>query len=453
MKDLATLTLSEAATGIRRRLFTSEQLTARYLERNREHDARVQAWAFLDEARALDAARRADEALLAGSRAGPLHGIPIAVKDIICTKGIPTRMGSPIFADFVPDHSATCVEKLELAGGFVQGKTVTTEFAYQQPGPTTNPWNHDFTPGGSSSGSAAAVAAGLTAAALGSQTLGSIIRPAVYCGIVGFKPSFGLIPRFGVHPLSHTLDHVGVLARTVDDAGLLVSCLAGHDARDPGSLPVAQLQADLSELGDLPAPPSLAAVRSPAWNKADPAQQALFDANCAALKAAGARVEEIALPGAFEQADAVAQLIQRAEIAQNYRDLVSSSGPRFSAKFRALFEQGVLCSRAEYLSALKARDALREALSRVFGGFDAIVTPPATGEAPRGLGATGNAAFCIAWTLCGAPSIAFPTGKGPNGLPMGLQVVGGYLDDRRMLRTAKWCAGALPFLSRPLIWS
>ena len=274
--DLAPLTLSQAASGIRRGLFTAEQLTAHYLERIRQHDSRIHAWAFLDASRALDEARKADDVVRSGAPLGPLHGIPIAVKDIIYTKGIPTRMGSPIFAGFVPEHSAACVEKLTLAGAFVQGKTVTTEFANQHPGPTANPWNSAFTPGGSSSGSAAAVAAGFTAAALGSQTRGSVIRPAVYCGVVGYKPSFGLISRFGVHPVSPTLDHVGVLARSVDDAGLLTSCLMGHDPRDASSLADAQTPADLLDLGDLDDPPRLAAVRSPLWGTADNAQQQLF---------------------------------------------------------------------------------------------------------------------------------------------------------------------------------
>lgn len=446
--DLARLTLSEAASGIRRGLFTAEQLTARYLERIRQHDSRIHAWAFLDASRVLDDARKADDAVRAGAPLGPLHGIPIAVKDIIYTKGIPTRMGSPIFADFVPEYSAACVEKLELAGAFVQGKTVTTEFANQHPGPTANPWNPAFTPGGSSSGSAAAVAAGFTGAALGSQTRGSVIRPAAYCGVVGYKPSFGLISRFGVHPVSPTLDHVGVLARSVDDAGLLASCLMGHDPRDASSLPEAHAFAGLLDLGDLAEPPRLAAVRSALWDTADHAQQQLFRENCSTLRAMGATVDEIELPRAFDQALESARLIQLAELAHGYSELLATSGSQMSATFRALCERGLRHSAVEYLGALDTRDALRKALGKLIDAFDAIVTPPATGEAPRTLDSTGDAGFCTIWTLCGVPSVAFPTGIGPNGLPMGLQVVGTYLNEWHTLRVAKWCVRSLPFAPR-----
>lgn len=440
--DLGRLTLCEAADRIRRGLFSAEQLTAFYLDRVRRHEVRIRAWAFLDADRALDAARKADAAMRTGASLGPLHGIPLGIKDIIYTKGLPTGMGSSIFAGFVPEYSAACVEQLERAGAFVQGKTVTTEFANRHPGPTTNPWNSEFTPGGSSSGSAAAVAAGFTAAALGSQTRGSVIRPAVYCGVVGYKPSFGLVSRFGMYPQSETLDHVGVLTHSVDDAGLLVSCLAGHDARDPGSLPEARAHADLAELGELPEPPRIAVVRSPAWSKADETQRALFEANCAVLRAAGARVEALELPEPFAGALDATVVFQLAEMARNYRSLPAE---RLSPTLRELCEQGRRYSAVDYLEARALRERLRPALQRVLEGFDAIVTPPATGEAPRGLKATGDASFCAIWTLCGVPSVAFPTAAGPNDLPMGLQVVGGYLDDRRALRVAKWCMRQLPF--------
>lgn len=450
LADIGRLTLSEAAAGIRNGTFTAQMLAARYLERIRAHDAHVRAWAWLDEVRVLDEARRADADLGQGKVRGLLHGIPLGIKDIIHTRGIPTRMGSPIFDDFVPARSATCVDRLQQAGGYVQGKTVTTEFANQHPGPTTNPWNREFTPGGSSSGSAAAVAAGFTAAAIGSQTRGSIIRPAAYCGIVGFKPSFGVISRAGVNPLSATLDHVGVLTRSVDDAGLLVSCLAGHDPRDPDTLRDEDLKSfRLDALHDLAALPRLAAVRSPVWDRADEAQRALFEANCGALRVAGAHVEMVDLPAAFDRADEAARVIQAAEVAHNFRAFDANARARMSATFRALLGDGARRSALEYQAALGTRAALRTYLDELFGTYDAIVTPPATGEAPRTLAATGDPVFCVLWTLCGVPSITFPTGIGPQGMPMGLQVVGRYLDDRRTLQVAKWCISRLPLPRRP----
>jgi Asp-tRNA(Asn)/Glu-tRNA(Gln) amidotransferase A subunit family amidase len=445
MDELAHLTLQEAASGIRNGRFTSEALTTRYLERIRRYESRIRAWAWLDEGHVLAQARAADRMLREGRIAGPLHGVPIGIKDIIYTNGIPTRMGSPIFSGFVPDHSAACVERLEAAGAFVQGKTATTEFANRHPAGTTNPWNAEFTPGGSSSGSAAAVAAGLTAAALGSQTRGSIVRPAVYCGVVGFKPSFGLISRFGVHELSWTLDHVGVLVRSVDDAGLLVSSMIGHDARDPASLQDELLPATLDEIGELAAAPRIAAIRSPLWSAAEAAQRDLFESNCETLRAAGAQLDYVELPQEFNDADRAARVIQLAEIARNFTTLYASAADRMSATFRESCERGMRVTAVEYLQALDARSALRRALAQTFAAFDGIVTPPAAGEAPRTLNSTGDPAFCTMWTLCGVPCVAFPTGLGPQRMPMGLQVVGAYLDDRRALQVAKWCMSRLPF--------
>ena len=451
-QDLADLRLGEAARGIRDGRFSAEALTHAYLTRIRQHDSRIHAWAWLDADRALERARAADRELSEGRLRGPLHGIPIGVKDVIHTRGIPTCMGSPIFADFVPTSSAGCLERLERAGAFVLGKTATTEFANQHPAATTNPWNAGFSPGGSSSGSAAAVAAGMTAAALGTQTRGSIIRPAVYCGIVGFKPTFGLVSRLGVHQLSWTLDHVGVLARSVADAGLVAAVLAGHDVRDPASLPDALLPEGLDELDPLSHPPRLVAVRSPAWELADAVQQSLFATNCDALRAAGAEVEVVELPEAFDRANDAARTIQLAEIGRNFAALHAAHASRMSATFRLLCEQGMQVAALDYLEALDVRAALRARLADLLHalGADAIVTPPATGEAPATLASTGDAAFCTIWTLCGVPSVAFPTALGPHGLPMGLQVVGAELADRRTLEVAQWCRRALPFEACPL---
>jgi amidase len=289
----------------------------------------------------------------------------------------------------------------------------------------------------------------MTAAALGTQTRGSTIRPAVYCGIVGFKPTFGLVSRFGVHELSWTLDHVGVLARSVADAGLLAANLAGHDPRDPASLPDAVVPAGLDDLAPLAHAPRLAAVRSPAWHLADATQQSLFEANCAALRAAGAQVEAVELPEAFDTANDAARIIQLAEIGRNFAALHSAHAPRMSATFRDLCERGMQVTALDYWEALDVRAALRAGLADMLAGFDAIVTPPATGEAPAALASTGDAAFCTLWTLCGVPSVAFPTSLGPHGLPMGLQVVGAELADRRTLEVAQWCRHALPFEARP----
>ncbi|MEO8848857.1 MAG: amidase [Casimicrobiaceae bacterium] len=446
--DPGRLTLRAAAAGIRDGRFTSLDLTRAYFGQIDRHEIAVHAWSWIDEDRALACARDADRNLAAGRIAGPLHGVPIAVKDIIYTEGVPTGMGSPIFADFIPTHSAACVQSLVGAGAYVQGKTVTAEFATRHPGATTNPWNAQFTPGGSSSGSAAAVAAGFTAAALGTQTVGSITRPAVYCGVIGYKPSYGLISRFGVHPVSHTLDQVGVLTRTVDDAGFLASLMMGADSRDPATLGVAVPQG-LDEL-QLPARGlRIASVRSPSWVLADARQQALFEANCGALAAGGTVVEALELPARFEDAVRVTRVIQAVEAAFHFKSMMATDADRTSGEFRALFERGLGIPEIEYAAALEARAAMRADLDRMFSSFDVVATPPATGEPPQSIASTGSAEFCAIWTLCGLPSVAFPTGLGAHGLPMGLQVVGRYLDDRHLLQAANWCIQRLPFPFQP----
>jgi Asp-tRNA(Asn)/Glu-tRNA(Gln) amidotransferase A subunit family amidase len=425
MSDLAALSLVEAAAGIRSGRFTSEQLTQSYLERIRQYEPRIRAWAFLDKDQLIEKARSADRS----PNRGPLHGVPIGIKDVIYTKSMPTEMGSPIFAGFVPDYSARCVERLEQAGALVQGKTVTTELANRHPGPTANPWNSEFTPGGSSSGSAAAVAAGFTAAALGTQTRGSVIRPAAYCGVVGYKPSEGLVSTQGVYPQSGTLDHVGVLARTVDDAALVVSCMAS---------------CELSKFPKMKRP-RLAAVRTPAWSLADEHGRRVFESNCADMRKVGADVEDVELPKTFDGANDATRLFQLVEMAYNFRDL---DWQMLSAELRELCERGKGYNAFDYLAARNLRDRLRQSLHSIFERFDAILTPPATGEAPRGLESTGDASFCSIWTLCGVPSVVIPSGTGPNGLPIGLQVIADRQEDTRALAVASWCASRMPYERR-----
>ncbi|MEO8303703.1 MAG: amidase [Betaproteobacteria bacterium] len=446
--DFAFTTLRDAVRRVREGHFTAQALAHAWIARIRAYEDRVHAFAWFDERRVLEHARDADLAQRAGGARGALHGVGVALKDIIHARGLPTGMGSPIFAGHIAENSAACVEKLDAAGAYVLGKTTTCEFATQSPPPTSNPWNHEFTPGGSSSGSAAAVAAGFAPAALGSQTRGSAIRPAVYCGIVGFKPSFGRISRYGVLKTSATLDHVGVFSRSLDDAWLLTHVMQGADTRDPATLEEVEWPGSDAPIAPCASPPRLAAVRTPAWSKADGAQHALFESNCVALRRAGATLEEIELPEPFTAADGVTRVIQLAEIARNFADLHASSRDRMSETFRALYERGARIGATEYEEALGVRGALRRALAQFFGSYDAIVTPPTTGEPPRTLLTTGDASFCVIWTLCGVPCVAFPTGLGPQGMPMGLQVVTAHGDDRQALEIAAWCRGCLPFDGR-----
>ncbi|MFL6649736.1 MAG: amidase [Sulfurifustaceae bacterium] len=434
-----TRSLHEGIDAIARGQLTSEQWTRECLARIAALEPRIETFVWLDPEAALTQAAIAD-----ARTAGALRGAPLGVKDIIDTRGVPTRMGSPAFGDNTPTDSATVVKHLDRAGAFVLGKTVTAELAFYTPGKTRNPWNPAHSPGGSSSGSAAAVAAGFVPAALGTQTNGSIIRPAAYCGCIGFKPSFGLVSRAGVFRFSATLDQVGFFTRSVEDTWLLLACCVGADAADPASV-------DVPLPGALPMrsnPPRLVAVRSPVWDRAEPAAQSHFLAAIERLRAAGAQIEERELPAAFQNGHAILRTIMYAEGARSLNELKKSHGALLSAMVHALIDEGSAVSEQRLREALERRAQLIDALREFLGGVDAIVTPPATGEAPATLTHTGDPSFCTLWTLCGAPAVSLPSGRGPHGLPLGTQLVGKPYGDAELLATARWCddvlGGALP---------
>lgn len=441
--ELHQLTLHSAARRLREGFVTSEAYTRALLERIRVLEPGVKAFVWLDEQTALEHARAADRRLAAGKQPGLLHGVPVGVKDIMDVAGVPTGMGSPIFASNVAKCSAAVIERLAVEGGFALGKTVTAELAYFAPGATHNPWNPAHTPGGSSMGSAAAVAAGMAPLALGTQTNGSVIRPAAFCGCVGFKPSAGLIGRSGIQPFSPTLDQVGVFTRTAEDAALATAALLGHDANDPASCREDALRGEIWPLRPLLQPPRLAAVRSPVWVQADENQRALFEQNVARLRAAGAAVEEVELPAEFAGAHDVHRTIMHAEGARTLAALQARHRAQLSAVLNRLIDEGRVIDDARLRDALQERTRLQGALGDLLRSYDAIVTPPATGEAPATLEHTGSPVFCTIWTLAGLPALTLPVGRGPLGLPLGLQIVGGYLEDATALAVAQWCAQAI----------
>jgi Asp-tRNA(Asn)/Glu-tRNA(Gln) amidotransferase A subunit family amidase len=401
----------------------------------------------LQKARAFEPALKAFEYLPVDTarRPGPLSGIPVAIKDIIATSDMPTTNGSPIYAGHVPAADAWVVERLRNLGATIFGKTVSTEFAWRHPGPTVNPWNSEHTPGGSSSGSAAAVAAGLVPLALGTQTLGSIIRPAAFNGIVGFKPSFGAIPRIGVHPLSPSLDHVGFFARRLDDVAFALSLLAGSSDRDLHGRPLPGFAVDV-DTGVLPLDrPRLAVVRFSKWSRVEGEQQKVFEAAIAKLRGAGAVLEELELSELDDANWTTINCILSSEAALIFADLVARYPERSSDHLKSLVENGKAHSATDYLAAKAFQLAWRSRLSSEISGYDAVLTLPAFGEAPRGLHYTGDAEYCAPWTLLGVPAVSLPAGFGKNGLPLGLQIVCPYLNDHRMLRVAKWVEAALGF--------
>ena len=417
------------------------------LFKNNQTAADQYAAGRLDKARTIEPVLRAFEYLPVDTarKPGPLSGIPVAIKDIIATADMPTTDGSPIYRDHVPAADAWVVEQLRKLGATIFGKTVLTEFAWRHPGPTVNPWNRKHTPGGSSSGSAAAVAAGIVPLALGTQTLGSIIRPAAFNGVVGFKPSFGAIPRNGVHHLSPSLDHVGFFARRVDDTALALSLLAGSSDRDLHGRPVPRFEVDIDQgLQPLTAP-RLAIVRFAKWSRAEPEQQNIFQAAIEQLRGAGAVLQELELAELDRTNWDAINTILASEAAIIFSDLVERYPDRTSDHLKRLVLTGKSCSAYDYLSAKARQEQLRISLTAQISDFDAILTLPAFGEAPEGLSYTGDAEYCAPWTLLGVPALSLPAGFGNKGLPLGVQVVGSYREDVRTLRVAKWIESVLKF--------
>ncbi len=427
-RPLHLLSLLQAVQGIKNGLFTSEEYTRALLEEIRMHDDRIMAWAWFDPEAALQAAKNSDRASLPDRETSlPLRGIPLGIKDIYTTAGIPTEMGSPAFSGNIPKTSASVIERMQRQGAFVMGKTVTTECAFYAPGKTRNPWNPLHTPGGSSSGSAAAVAAGFIPAALGTQTNGSVIRPAAFCGVVGFKPTQGIIPIEGALTFSQTLDQPGVFTRNSEDAAWLTAALAPENSA---------ISPFVAKPGKAP---RLAAVKSPVWGQAEEPAKLDFFKSIEILRKGGANIEECELPDIFDSAHAAIRTIMAAEAAFNLGYLLRDHAPKLSDTLRNFIIEGEKTGAVDYQRALCVRRHLQGELSRFLLRYDAIVTPPATGEAPTTLEQTGSPAFCSIWSLCGVPAVVIPTGLGPGGLPLGLQLVGAANDDSRLLSVAHWC--------------
>lgn len=402
----------------------------------------IGAWAWLDGERAVERARELDSMRRLGRGVGPLHGMPVGIKDIIDTRGIPTANGCALDEGRVPREDAEIVSRLNAAGAVVLGKTVTTELAFMQPSTTRNPAAPGCTPGGSSSGSAAAVAAGHVPFAVGTQTNGSVIRPAAYCGVVGYKPSFGAIPRTGILTQSQSLDTVGVFASCVEGAAMLAEVLFGHDAQDPDTQPTAAPRLLKVALTDPPATPVLAHVKTPFAERADAEMLSSLDELGQFL---GESCFAAELHEAFAQGFPAQRCIQLAELAKNYarytrQDAGSSA---LSEVLREAIAEGNAITAADYLRARDWPRVLEAGLDALFERCDAIVCPAAPGAAPAGLDSTGDPVFNGLWTLCGVPCITLPLLESENGHPMGVQLIGRRGEDARLLRTARWLSQQL----------
>lgn len=436
--DMIALTAVQAAADIARGAISAEDYTAACLDRIDAVEGEVEAFVHLDPEHALAQARALDRHKADGGRIGPLHGIPVAIKDIFDTADFPTECGSPVLAGRRPNADATVVARLREAGAVIIGKTVTAEFAYFHPGKTRNPRDLERTPGGSSSGSAAAVAAGMVPLSIGSQTNGSMIRPAAFCGVFGVKPSHGLVSRAGALTLSRTLDHVGAFARSIEDLALILDCLVGQDAADPDTRLYAAPAFRASAAEPPPLPPSFALLRTPMWDKADAdARNALEDL------ARELNAREVELPDDYRSAWPALRAIMAAEMAHNLGALVDRGG-EVSAQFRDLIAEGRKVTAGEYLAAVRDARHHAKAMMGIFEQFaDAIITLPARGVAPQGIGATGDPVFCTLWTLIGFPALNLPLLENAEGLPIGVQLVGAPGRDERLLRTARAMIGQL----------
>jgi len=429
------MSAAQAAAAIRAGECTSEELVQACLDRIASVEDTVGAWVHLDPEYALQQARDADLYRRSGASVGPLHGLPIGVKDIFDTKDMPTEDGTALHAGRTPAFDATAVARLREAGAIIMGKTVTTELAVYAPGKTTNPHDANRTPGGSSSGSAAAVAANMVPLSIGTQTNGSVIRPAAYCGVYGYKPSHGLISRYRVLQQSRVLDQVGVFGRSVGDVALIAQQLMGYDERDPAMR--ARARPDLVDIAaqEPPTRPHFAFVKTPAWDQADKDVQDGFGE---LLEFLGDQAVELDLTELLENAVEWHRTIMEADLAKSFRREYERARDRLSPVLCEMIERGRRCLAVDYNLAVEQIPRLNEALDEMLLEHDAILTPATTGEAPIGLESTGSPVFCTPWSLCGVPSISLPILQGSNGMPVGVQLAAARGDDARLLRTAAW---------------
>jgi len=432
------LPATELASQIRDGELTSEALVQACLDRIDEVDGEIEAWAHLDPEYALEQARARDAERQSGTSLGPLHGVPVGIKDIFDTADLPTENGTILDKGRQPATDCRAVAMLRGAGAVIMGKTVTTELAMYGPGKTRNPHNPDHTPGGSSSGSAAAVASAMVPLAIGSQTNGSMIRPAAYCGVVGYKPTHGLIPRTGALLLSRFLDTIGVFGRTVEDVGLMAESMMGFDAGDPDTAPRARPHLREAAAGEPPLPPTLAFVKTAVWDQADGETQAAFQELAAFL---GDGCDDVDLPEPFDHAVEWQRTVMTADLAKFLGAYYETGKDKLSGVLVDLMEDGQKVTAVDYNRTCDWREILNAGLERIFERYDAIITPAATGPAPKGLDSTGSPIFCSLWTYCGVPAVSLPLLQASNGLPLGVQVVGRHGDDARLLRTANWLAG------------
>jgi aspartyl-tRNA(Asn)/glutamyl-tRNA(Gln) amidotransferase subunit A len=429
------LTATQIVAALRSGELSASEVVEACLDRIGRLDPSLRAWVAVDADGARATALSLDRDARQGRWRGPLHGVPVGVKDICDVAGLVTTSGAPPFAHRRPDRDAVCVARLRAAGAVIVGKTATTPFAYADPAPTRNPWKLDHSPGGSSSGSAAAVAARMVPLALGTQTIGSTLRPASYCGIVGFKGTYGAVSLDGVTPLSWSLDHLGIFARSVDDARAAFAVLAESPPAPPG---------------EDPTPPHLGLPRAFVQAVSDPGVVRHLVEAAEALARAGAQVEEVALPPSSQEIEPAGRRVLAVEAAAYHRAWFAQYASQYPPRIRDLVEIGLAVRGVEYVDAERTRQRFRQEMLPVLDRYDALLLPAASTPAPPlSAGTTGDPVVNAPWSFAGFPAIAVPSGLLAGGLPVAIQLVAAPHVDGRLLAVARWCEGVLGFAASP----
>ncbi|MEO2157954.1 MAG: amidase [bacterium] len=442
------LTVKEIVEAIGNGQLSSVEVARAFLDRIDQLDSIFDAWVRVDHERVLAAAKKYDKQKALDRAVGKLQGVPIGFKDIFFTKGIPTTACSEVYKDFVPEYDARSVQLIKEAGGIMLGKTVTTEFAWTDPSSAKNPWNSEHTPGGSSSGSAVAVATKMCPAALGSQTVGSVLRPASYCGIVGFKPTFESVDRYGLIPFSPSSDTVGWMTRSVEDAAVLWEVLRDPSAKNP-ELSSVKIDDDSSVEGVIPAI-RIGFIRDFFLEESDAETQDNFNKILSNLDVAGAIVDEVRLPKHFQNFIRDQKVITEVEGARFHRGMFEKDPSSYGPLLSATIESGLKRSSKQYSTALERQIAFKTDMEYLATEVDVLLTPSTPSPAPADLTTTGNGMFQGPWSACGLPALTLPSGLSSAGLPLGVQLIGRSFGDQSLLKKARWCETVLDIDFSPL---
>ena len=440
------ITISDLSRLLKNKKISSKEVIDSFIDQSEIFEPTLNVWVTMDPDLAIKTALKCDEQIAAGRYRGPLHGIPLGVKDIYFTKDMPTTCCSPIYQNYQSEYDAEVVHLLREAGSIIMGKTVTTQFACGDPSPTKNPWDLNKTPGGSSSGSAVGVAAGYFPASIGSQTAGSVLRPAAFNGLVGFKPTYGLVSRYGQYPVSPSLDTVGWFTRSVHDSAILLQCLAGYDHRDNGSIyseiPKYEVESEKNEL------PRIGFVNQYYSQKSDDRNFKRLEYLASKFEEAGATLNEIYINISFEQILAQHAVIMATEAAQTHKDNFPNRAGDYSPKVKDLIEKGLRISDTQYKNAITSQITLSAVVEDIFDSYDVLICPTAISSAPS-TETTGDPSFQAIWTMSGAPTINLPYSIDDAGLPIGVQIIGRKFSEHKLLSVAHWMENIIGFDKKP----